>query len=313
MDGVWFTNDDGFQLSQNSPAMSSGFPSSILSDAVDLDHDGNLTEPTPFDLAGNARVSGVGLDLGRHYEYLVPNTQPSELNSTAPLTIAENQPVGTIVGEFNATDPDAGATLTYHLVSGAGDGNNTLFDLNASTGALTTKVVFDYENNATSYSIRVQAKDEFNATVEGSFSVSLTDFVDTPEDLNSTAPLVFAENLPVGSTIGQFSSSHDDSGATVTYRLMSSRVTDFGLIPGGWFTMGALVEDNYSNSPSRKIFVSEFFMAKTEVTLQRWEQVARLVAFEWLSRSRRRCGYRKRLPCWRSQLVQYDYLVQCGQ
>ena len=65
--------------------------------------------------------------------------------------------------------------LTYHLVSGAGDGSNSLFDLNASTGALTTKVVFDYENNATSYSIRVQAKDEYNATVEGSFSVSLTD------------------------------------------------------------------------------------------------------------------------------------------
>ena len=50
------------------------------------------------------------------------NYQPKDLNSTATLTIAENQPPGTTVGEFNATDPDANATLTYHLVSGVGDG-----------------------------------------------------------------------------------------------------------------------------------------------------------------------------------------------
>ena len=39
-------------------------------------------------------------------------TTQVDLNSTAPLTIAENQPAGTIVGEFNATDPEGGAILT---------------------------------------------------------------------------------------------------------------------------------------------------------------------------------------------------------
>ena len=33
------------------------------------------------------------------------NQAPTDLNSTAALSISENQPVGTIVGEFNATDP----------------------------------------------------------------------------------------------------------------------------------------------------------------------------------------------------------------
>ena len=37
--------------------------------------------------------------------YVGSNTIPTDLNSTAPLTFAENQPVGSIVGEFNATDP----------------------------------------------------------------------------------------------------------------------------------------------------------------------------------------------------------------
>ena len=102
------------------------------------------------------------------------NSPPTNLNATAPLSIAENQPIGTIVGEFNATDPDAGATLTYHLVSGVGDGNNSLFTLETN-GTLKTATTFDYESNASTYSIRVQAKDEFNATVEGNFTVTLTD------------------------------------------------------------------------------------------------------------------------------------------
>ena len=57
-------------------------------------------------------------------------------------------------------------------MSGAGDGNNSLFTLETN-GTLKTATIFDYESNASSYSIRVQAKDEFNATVEGNFTVTL--------------------------------------------------------------------------------------------------------------------------------------------
>ena len=96
------------------------------------------------------------------------NTTPSNLLSTAPLTIAENQPIGTIVGEFNATDPDANATLTYQFISGAGDGNNSLFTLETN-GTLKTATTFDYESNASTYSIRVQAKDEIQRHGGGEF------------------------------------------------------------------------------------------------------------------------------------------------
>ena len=61
---------------------------------------------------------------------------PTDLNSTAPLTIAENQPIGTIVGDFNATDPDANAThLSFGF--GVGDDNNSLFTME-SNGSLKT-------------------------------------------------------------------------------------------------------------------------------------------------------------------------------
>ena len=54
-----------------------------------------------------------------------------------------------------------------------------------ANGTLRTATTFDYETNAASnYSIRIQVRDEFNATMEGNFSVSLTDdaFEDTDGD-----------------------------------------------------------------------------------------------------------------------------------
>ena len=96
-------------------------------------------------------------------------SSPMTLNSTANLTIAENQPVGTVVSEFNATDPD-GDAITYHFVDG--DNNNLLFMLD-SNGTLKTATIFDYESNASIYSITVQAKDELNATTQGNFTVTL--------------------------------------------------------------------------------------------------------------------------------------------
>jgi hypothetical protein len=118
----------------------------------------------------------------------------------APLTISENQPIGTVVGEFNATDPDVNATLTYHLISGVGDGNNSLFTIDQN-GTVKTATVFDFETNASTYSIRIQARDEFNATVEGNFTVVLTDVL---EDIDGDG---LADHLEqVGST--QYESAH---------------------------------------------------------------------------------------------------------
>ena len=118
---------------------------------------------------------------------------PENLDSITSLTIAENQPVGTIVGEFNATDPDAGATMTFQLVSGAGDTHNSLFTLD-SNGTLKTATTFNYESNGSTYSIHVQVKDEFNATVEGNFTVMLTDIYE-PSQPNHTVDLNSSVNL----------------------------------------------------------------------------------------------------------------------
>ena len=75
-----------------------------------------------------------------------PITAPiMDLNASNVLTISENQPVGALIGEFNATDPD-GDYITYYFVSEY-DNNNSLFTLDTN-GTLKSAVAFDYENNA---------------------------------------------------------------------------------------------------------------------------------------------------------------------
>ena len=64
-------------------------------------------------------------------------------NSTTALTIAENQPIGTVVGEFNATDPEGGE-ITYSLGTEDWQTHNYLFSLDAN-GTLRTAKQIDYE------------------------------------------------------------------------------------------------------------------------------------------------------------------------
>jgi hypothetical protein len=78
-------------------------------------------------------------------------------------TINRNEPVMILPGK----------SFSYSLVEGNGANHNHLFTLETN-GTLKTATIFDYESNASTYSIRVQAKDEHNATVEGNFTVTVT-------------------------------------------------------------------------------------------------------------------------------------------
>ena len=132
------------------------------------------TNPHNPDTDGDGANDGAEVTAGTNPldSSVYPNRSPRDLNSTTTLTILENQPAGTTVGEFNATDPD-GDAVTYHFVTG--ENNNSLFTLDTN-GTLKAATTFDYESNASSYTIRVQAKDDQNATVEDNFIVSLIDY-----------------------------------------------------------------------------------------------------------------------------------------
>ena len=130
---------------------------------LDVDEDGepDLLEPFGFYAGGPITLSSgnlAGINI-----MLTNNHAPADLH-LSNVTIAENQPAGTIVGDFNATDLNANSTHTFAFTDGNGSTHHHLFAIDAN-GTLRTAAVLDYEANA-SLSVSVRVTDEENASLE---------------------------------------------------------------------------------------------------------------------------------------------------
>ncbi|MBT3638541.1 MAG: cadherin repeat domain-containing protein, partial [Opitutae bacterium] len=190
------------------------------------------------------------------------NDPPVNLAASAALNVTENQPVSTVVGEFSASDEDANATLTYELASGSGDADNGLFTLETN-GTLKTATVFDFESNASTYSVLVRVRDEHNASVEGNFSVNLLDLNEAPYGLSHLSVLSVAENKPTASFVGEFNANDYDANSSLSYSLQEGN----GSTGNAYFTLDAngtlrtAVSLNYEKNPifSIRVRVSDEF------------------------------------------------------
>jgi hypothetical protein len=165
-----------------------------------------------FTVAGkNASSSGYGLSLDfiklTPEPNAAPNNAPTDI-SLSNTNVTENQPTATTVGTLSTTDPDAGNTFTYTLVSGAGDSDNASFTNAGST--LQTVASFDYETQ-NSYSIRLRTTDQGGLFTEKAFTISVVDTNDAPVDIALSTNAV-AENQPSGTAVGTFTSTDVDSG-----------------------------------------------------------------------------------------------------
>ncbi|MEY2915063.1 MAG: hypothetical protein RLZZ184_4372, partial [Cyanobacteriota bacterium] len=104
------------------------------------------------------------------------NTNQAPTNLTlSTSTIAENQIIGTVVGNLTTTDPDTGDTFTYSLVTGDGATDNSLFTI--TNNQLKTNFVFDFEAK-NSYSIRVRTTDQGGLLFEKQLTIGVTDLND---------------------------------------------------------------------------------------------------------------------------------------
>jgi len=118
------------------------------------------------------------------YEEVLPitvidiNDPPTDI-AISRSNVAENQPVGTVVGVLSGTDPDAGQseTLTFSLVSGYGD--NSQFSIDPANDQLKTAAVFDHESKD-SYDIKVRASDAGSPVLayDEVFAITVTDVPD---------------------------------------------------------------------------------------------------------------------------------------
>ncbi|MBI5842518.1 MAG: cadherin domain-containing protein [Chloroflexi bacterium] len=109
------------------------------------------------------------------------NSAPADLTLSASI-VTENLPAATTVGSFTSTDPNAGDTFAYSLVSGTGSDDNAAFTI--SDNQLKTAYPFNYLAK-NSYSIRVRTTDSGSLSFEKVFTITVTNaapiFTDVPD------------------------------------------------------------------------------------------------------------------------------------
>ena len=235
-----------------------------LRTAMESDYESNQTL--------NVRVAVMDNDNGSGGVFTVTisdinedlqNSPPINLYEIDSLQIMATQPVGTFVGEFNASDPD-GDPLTFELVSGDGDINNQMFEFDEN-GSLRTTQVFDYESNIV-LSVRVGVRDDKNGRISKSFVVKVIDLTEQstnqpPVDLKSKEDLLVSENQPSGTIVGQFEAVDPEGG--MSFSTFDEEINDndlFVLETNG--TLKTIAELNFENKNTKnKCRCSGFFHA----------------------------------------------------
>ncbi|MFN3761228.1 MAG: Ig-like domain-containing protein, partial [Algoriphagus aquaeductus] len=170
--------------------------------------------------------------------------------------VSENEPVGTRVGIFSATDPDTGDTFTFTLAPGTGADDNASFSI--SGNELRTSQVFDFSVK-NSYSIRIRVTDSGNLIFEKVFVITVEELNVAPTDLLVSNNSV-AENSPIGTAVGTFSAVDSNSSETFTYTLVTGVGDDDNgsfSISGDVLQSAAIFDFETKNSYSIRVRVTD--------------------------------------------------------
>ncbi len=142
-----------------------------------------------------------------------PNSAPT-ITTSSTISVSE----GTNSVAFTATDTD-GNNLTWSLVSGDGDTDNTSFTMGSTAGILTLNSgSFDYESGKTSYAVRVKVNDG-TTDVVGQFVINVNNDNEAPTNITLSNSSI-DENNAVNAVIGTFSTTDTDVGDTFIYSLV---------------------------------------------------------------------------------------------
>ena len=212
---IWFRAHDG-----NGGYAEKRLTIRIINVVEDLDGDGVEDHYDPDDDGdGFSDLEELNYPSDPRDANSVANVAPDtlDLNGTS---ILENQPVGTRVGQLLASDPDANASLHFALVEGNHSAGNIYFSIDQN-GSLITTVSFDYENNESNFSVRVQVADEHNFSIEKTFTIHLLNQNELPYDLTDPSMLRIQENQPAGTRVGDIVFADPDQGSVLDYALVS--------------------------------------------------------------------------------------------
>jgi len=147
------------------------------------------------------------------------------------LTVDENVPANSVVAIITGTDDDPGDTLTYSLVAGPGDTDNTAFTVSGSQLLINASPNFEAKQT---YSILLRVTDSSNRSYDENFTISVNNLFDVaPVDLDLDVTTV-NENVPVGTVVGTISGvdPEEPQGDTLTFSLPNVTDNNFFSIVG---------------------------------------------------------------------------------
>lgn len=163
-------------------------------------------------------------------------------------SIAENSPMGAIVGSLATVDPNSGNTFSYSFVSGQGSEDNSKFNIDGQ-GVVRVIESFDFEADA-EHSIRVRATDQGGLFHEKSIKITVANVVEL------TRPAQIGDGSAQRSVIRQLVLDFDDvltvePGAfVVQQRTNNSGVVSF---------VDVTTQSNLSSMPNGKTRVTLTF------------------------------------------------------
>jgi VCBS repeat-containing protein len=99
------------------------------------------------------------------------NERPTDLSMDRTTIAQSAASTAAAIGTLSSTDPDANDSFAYALVTGAGDTNNDLFQVNGSVLKAQAALA------AGTYTIRVRTMDAGNLTLEKQLTITVTDDV----------------------------------------------------------------------------------------------------------------------------------------
>ena len=152
----------------------------------------------PFGLFTDKEVE---LDLTK-WTYFAGRLQIPDLS----LKVPENLPVGSTIHSFPVSDV-YGSTKEYFLVSGSGDDDNHLFQIDQN-GNLKTASTFDYEDGNTELQIRLQVLDSQFDSVQKSITISVTDLY--VPNVQTGQPKICPDHLQLDATFSPIDHQLED-------------------------------------------------------------------------------------------------------
>ncbi|XP_009999711.1 PREDICTED: protocadherin Fat 4-like [Chaetura pelagica] len=159
--------------------------------------------------SGTAQITVLVLDVN--------DNAPTFDRSTYKVQVLENTPVGALLLQLNASDPDEGPNgeTQYSFGVHTSDSVRRLFTLDPHSGEVRVKGALDFEESA-SYEIYVRVHDGGVPEMEGHcvLQVEVVDVNDNPPEVLLTSLLnPVPEDTPPATVIGLFNVRDRDAGA----------------------------------------------------------------------------------------------------